>query len=57
MKVKIGDKIYDCEMQPIMIILDDFDKEYISNMGDQTNYCRFPDGRSIEEIMKFMEVE
>jgi hypothetical protein len=57
MKVKIGNRIYSVEDQPIMIILDAFDKEYISNMGDQTKYCRFPEGTKISEVARFMEEE
>jgi hypothetical protein len=57
MKVKILDRIYDCEEQPIMLVLDDFDKDYISHMGDQTKYCRFPDGIKLSEITEFMGEE
>ena len=32
MKVKIGDKIYDSEQEPIMVILNDADKNNIKNM-------------------------
>lgn len=32
MKVKIGDKIHDSNEEPIMLILDDQDKENIKNM-------------------------
>lgn len=58
MKVKIGDKIYDGDEQPIMIILEDYDKVLISAMSnDNSKYCRFPDGSNIDDIKKFMEVE
>jgi len=57
MKVKIGEKIYDTEHQPIMIILSDNDKLNISNMKYQTRYCAYPaDLYSKEEIEKFMEI-
>lgn len=55
MKVKIGDKIYDSNEQPIMIILEDFDKENLLNMGEQVKYCSFPENYDIEEIKKFMQ--
>ena len=45
MKVKIGDKIYDSNDEPIMIILEDVDKYNIKNMGDAKKYCSFPGGR------------
>jgi hypothetical protein len=43
MKVKVGNKIYDGEKEPIMVILADGDKENISNMHpDATKYCVYP---------------
>ena len=57
MKVKIGEKIYNAEHQPIMIVLSDSDKLNISNMKHQTKYCAYPtDLCSKEEIEKFMEI-
>jgi len=55
MKVKIGDKIYDSNVEPIMLILDDIDKQRISWMGDQHKYCSYPDGTEVNKIIKFME--
>ena len=55
MKVKIGDRIYDSWSQPIMIILEDSEKKAISNMGDKTKFCSFPDSCSPEEIRVFMK--
>ncbi len=44
-KVKIGDKYYDSDEQPIMVILSDKDKENITDMLPEcTKYARFPDG-------------
>lgn len=44
MKVKIGDKIYDSEKEPIMVILSDDDKKNITNMLPHcTKYCSFPE--------------
>jgi len=57
MKVKIGDKLYSDEDIPIMLILDDNDKGYISNMGKQTKYCRFPYGMSPNKMRSFMGLE
>ena len=59
MKVKIGNKVYDAENQPIMVILSDKDKENIANMDENaTKYCAYPDsGYSIEEIKEFMDYE
>jgi len=45
MKVKIGDRIYDSDHQPVMVILSDQDKKNISNMDPKANrYCVYPDG-------------
>jgi len=55
MKVKVGDKIYDGEKEPIMIILTDKDKENIALMLDDcTKYCQYPDGMWDDEIYAFM---
>jgi hypothetical protein len=44
MKVKIGDKIYDGAVEPIMIILSKEDKKQITEMHpDATKYCQYPD--------------
>jgi hypothetical protein len=58
MKVKIGDKVYDPEKQPIMIILSEKDKENIANMSETaTKYCCFPNkGYTEEEINEFMNI-
>jgi hypothetical protein len=55
MKVKIGDKTYDSNEQPIMLILDDIDKQRLSWMGEQNKYCNYPEGMDINKIIKFME--
>jgi hypothetical protein len=57
MKVKIDNKIYSAEDQPIMVILTDGDKYNISHMAmDATKYAAFPDnlGWSIEEKLTWM---
>lgn len=57
MKVKIGDKIYDPEEQPIMIILTEQDKKNIQNMlPEVTKYCVYSkDNYTVEEIESFMK--
>ncbi len=43
MKVKVGDKIYDGENEPVMVILSEGEKEQIANMSpDATTYCIYP---------------
>lgn len=56
MRVKIGNKIYDAEDQPIMIIMSQSDKDNIKNMHtDKFKYITFPDGTDIAEIRKFID--
>ena len=44
MKVKIGNKIYDGEKEPVMIILSPKEKQEIANMPKSaTKYCSYPD--------------
>jgi len=51
MKVKIGDKIYDTNQEPIMLMLNDVDKENISNMGESnTKYCAFPESMDSDSV-------
>lgn len=58
LKVKIGDKIYDAEIEPIMIILDDECKNLILNMNkDCTKICFAPEYMKKEAISNFMKVE
>jgi len=58
MKVKIGNKIYDGEEEPIMIIFEGKDKENIINMVEGcTKYCQAPDSFSTKEIKQFMGLE
>ncbi len=55
MKVKIGDKFTDSNDEPIMIILTPEEKELISNMGEQTSFCSFPETCFSETIKEFMK--
>lgn len=44
MKVKVGNKIYDGENEPVMVILSKGEKEQIANMDpDATKYCVYPE--------------
>lgn len=57
MKVKVGNTVYDCEYQPIMVILSEKDKENIANMlPEATKYCAYPDNISPQEIEKWMRL-
>jgi hypothetical protein len=58
MKIKIGDTIYSADQQPVMIILNDQDKENIKNMSPEaTKYCGYPAGTDSDEILKWMQTE
>lgn len=58
MIVKIGDKKYDSEKEPIMIELSLQERELIAQMDQSaTKYCSFPEGLSDVDIAKFMEIE
>lgn len=58
MRVKIGSKIYDSHDEPIMIILEEYNKEDISNMADEARkYCEFPDEYNEDEIKEFMRID
>ena len=55
MKVKIGDTIYDSNIIPILLILDDEDKNNITHMRDRDYlYCSFPKNVDKKEIVKLM---
>ena len=56
MKVKIGDKVFDGEKIPVMVILSDQDKKNINNMHpDCSKYATFPDGwGSTQEMFAWM---
>ena len=56
MQVKVNGIYYDSTNTPIMIILNDTEKEHIANMGEQTKYCSFPDDYDVEKIRKFMDI-
>jgi hypothetical protein len=53
MKVKIGDKVYDADNEPILIILNNKDKENITNMlTGKMRYLCFPDSLSWDDKMQ-----
>ena len=57
MKVKIRDKIYNPDEEPIMIILDQEDKELISSMDSNSfMYCCFPKDTTMESAEEFMRI-
>jgi hypothetical protein len=56
MKVKIGIKIHDAELEPIMLILTENDKNNIKNMDHTSSlYCKFPDDLHSDEIYEFTQ--
>ena len=56
MKVKIGTTIYDSAKEPIMLILNNQDKENIKNMHPSaTKFCSYPDKMDKTEIKKYMD--
>ena len=58
MKVKIGTNIYDSNEEPIMLILDEKDKNNIKDMHPfATKFCSYPDFMNEEEVKKFMRDE
>lgn len=58
MKFKVGDKIFTSKEQPIMLILDDQDKQNLANMfPDAYQMCEYDETKySEEEIREFMKV-
>ncbi|MDD5703771.1 MAG: hypothetical protein PHU23_17185 [Dehalococcoidales bacterium] len=57
MKVRIGDKIYDSNKEPILLVLTDFDIENISEIDGQKRYCSFPEHWDRKEIKKLMDLD
>ena len=54
MKVKIRDTIYDAELEPIMIILNDFDKANILDMLPEcAKYISYPINYSDVKLKEF----
>jgi len=58
MKVKIGDTIYDSTKVPIMLILEEKDREYLSRITPEAyKYCLYPSTMETIDVDKFMEVD
>lgn len=57
MKIKVGNRIYSGEDEPIMVVLTDKDKENIANMLPEcTKYCEYDnETHTIKEIEKWMK--
>jgi len=58
MQVKIGNKIYNSDYLPIMLLLSDKEKNNISNMspGDE-KYCSYnPEVISAQNVKRWMEM-
>lgn len=56
MKVKVGNKIYDGELEPVMVILTQEDKENIATMDKEaTKYCQYPEGSDPNKILEWMK--
>lgn len=49
MKVKVGNRIYDGEKEPVMVILSEEEKKLIANMGSQKKFCVYPE---TEDLIK-----
>jgi len=59
MKVKVGDKIFDGDNEPLMVILPEDEKKQIANMGTSKKYCTYPSTNhwvknDFENIKKWM---
>lgn len=55
MKVKIGDKVHDSEIEPVMVILSPADKVNINAMPPQAvKYCAYPEELPTEYIKAWM---
>lgn len=58
MKVKIGDKIHDGDLEPVMVILSKEDKENIRKMPKRcTKYACCPDSYGEEEMKAWMKLK
>jgi len=56
MKVKVGNKVYDGNNEPVMVILTPEDKFNISHMEEHaTKYCSYPEGTPHQKIIEWMD--
>ena len=61
MEVKIRDKIYNSNVEPIMIMLTETEKNNVADMmsrsyGKTYDYCVYPDSISVNEAEEFMQL-
>jgi len=50
MKIKIGNKIYDGNNEPVMIIISEKEKRQIVSMpSGKTKFCSYPDLKELKE--------
>ena len=56
MIVKVGNKFYDGSQEPVMIILEDGEKEAIASMisTDENRFCSYPEDMDETEINDWM---
>lgn len=55
MQVKIGNKIFDSDEEPILLILSEDTKENIAAMDSSaTRYCEYPEGWDADAILEWM---
>ena len=55
MKVKVGTRTYDAEIEPVMLILTDQDKALIRAMAPEAHrYCAYPEGMEPGAIRRWM---
>jgi hypothetical protein len=55
MLVQVGNRIFDAEHEPVMVILSPRDKANIANMQPEaTKYCCFPPEMSPDAVEKWM---
>jgi len=62
MKVKIGEKIYDSDNEPIMVIMDETDKENINKVtkvhsDDRYHFVTFPADMNLLEVREWIYKE
>ena len=56
MLVVVGNKVFDPNKEPVMLVLSDADKKNITNMAPEaTKYCCYPDGMPPDEVREFMK--
>ena len=55
MRIKVRNRVYSGDIEPVMIIISEGEREQIANMAPgATKYCVYPDTWSVEDIKKWM---